>query len=275
MKSAIAGAAWIGLAVSAGVPLFAQMHDNSEKQLTCQNGGYDSDRARHCEIREQTLPSIGRLSLDSNPNGGVSVKGWLRPDVLVRARIEASAETDSAAASLASQVLIDGSGGEVKANGPESRDPSGWSVTYEVFVPHNTDLTLKAHNGGMNISDVRGQIRFEGHNGGVNLNRVAGDVSGSTVNGGIQVELNGPTFEGRQLEISTHNGGITVAMPSSYSAHVQTETVNGGIQSDFPVGVVEGNTRPRKLDFMVGSGGPLVHLTTGNGSVRLKRAESQ
>jgi DUF4097 and DUF4098 domain-containing protein YvlB len=145
-------------------------------------------------------------------------------------------------------------------------------VSYEIFVPQNTDLNLKSNNGGLTIADVRGQIRFDVNNGGVHLKRVAGDVSGATVNGGIQAELAGPTWDGRQLELTTHNGGVTVAMPATYSAHLQVETGLGGIQSDFPV-TMQGEVRPRRLDFSVGAGGPLVHITTGNGGIKLKRTD--
>jgi hypothetical protein len=277
MRSAVTCAAWIGVAVfAAGAPLLAQLRDNSEKQMACQNGGFDSDGVRHCEIREQTVPGIGRLNVDANRNGGVTVKGWLRNEVLVRARVEASAENEGAAANLSSRVSIDASGGQVRATGPESVDNnnSGWSVSYEIFVPQNTDLTITARNGGINISDVRGQIRFEGRNGGVHLKRLAGDVSGSTANGGVQAELTGPTWDGRQLEVTTRNGGVSVTMPSSYSARIQAESERGGFQSDFPVNV-QGNLRPRRLDFNVGGGGPLIHVTTTNGRVSFTRAESQ
>jgi hypothetical protein len=275
MRSALTGAAWIGLAISTGaVPLLAQLQDNSEKQLTCENGSYDGDRARHCEIREQSVASIGRLTIDAGRNGGVSVKGSMRGDVLVRARIEASGDTQGAAAAMASQVWIDGSGGQVRATGPEAANNSWWSVSYEVFVPQTTDLSLKTHNGGLTISDVRGQIHFEVNNGGVHLKRVAGDVTGSTVNGGIQVELAGAMWDGRQLEVSTRNGGVTVAVPANYSAHVQAETGMGGIQSDFPISM-ESNTRPRHVEMNLGGGGAPIHITTGNGQVRLKRAETR
>ncbi len=275
MKSVLTGAAWIGLAVATtGVPSLAQLQDNTEKQLTCQNGGDDNDRVRHCEIREQTVPGIGRLNVDAGRNGGATVKGWLRSEVLVRARLETAADTDAAAAAMAKQVSIDSAGGQVRANGPEAPDNSWWSISYEIFVPQNTDLTLKAHNGGITISDVRGQIRFDGTNGGVHLRRVAGDVSGATVNGGIQVELTGSIWDGRQMEVSTRNGGVTIAMPAYYSAHVQAETQSGNVQSDFPV-MLESKTRPRRLDFNVGAGGPLIHVSTTNGGVHLKRTESQ
>jgi hypothetical protein len=275
MKFLLTTASRIGLAISIGsFPLLAQLQNNTEKQLSCSNGNNNNDRARYCEIREQSLPSIGRLSIDASPNGGATVKGWLRGDVLVRARVEASDESEGAAANMASRVMIDGSGGQVRATGPESANRSWWSVSYEIFVPQMTDVTLKTNNGGLTISDVRGQIRFDAVNGGVRLTRVAGEVSGATVNGGINVELAGLIGDWRQMELSTHNGGVTVAMPSQYSARIQTETGMGRVQSDFPLPPnVDG--RSGKLDFNIGAGGPPIHITTGNGGIRLKRTESQ
>jgi DUF4097 and DUF4098 domain-containing protein YvlB len=275
MKAALMIAAWIGLAVYAGtVPLHAQLKDNSEKQMTCENGGNGGDQARHCEIREQSVPGVGRLGIDAGPNGGATVKGWLRSDVLVRARVEAAGDTQGVADAMASQVSIDSSGGQVRATGPESLNNAWWSVSYEIFVPQNSDLNLKTNNGGMTVSDVRGQIRFDVNNGGVHLRRVAGDVSGATVNGGIQVELAGATWDGNQLEVRTHNGGVTLAMPSNYSAHLQAETSSGSIQSDFPV-TLQGDIKPRRLDFSVGGGGPLVHVSTTNGGIKLKHTDSE
>ena len=274
MRSALITTACIGLSISTGaVRLLAQMQNNTEIQMTCNNRGYDGDRARHCDIREQTLPSVGRLSVEGH-NGGATVKGWLRSDVLVRARVDSAAETQAAADLLASRVSIDSGGGQVRSIGPDSVDNSWWSVSYEIFVPEATDLSVKTHNGGVTISDVRGQIRFDAHNGGVHLKRVAGDVGGATHNGGVQVELMGSIWDGRQLEVSTYNGGITVAMPAGYSAHVQAETSSGRIQSDFPI-TMSGEVRPRRLDTYIGSGGPLIRLTTHNGQVTLKRAGSQ
>ena len=271
MRSALAITACIVLSVSAGaVPAVAQMQNNVEKQMTCDNRSWNGDRARHCDIREQTLPSVGQLNVEGH-NGGATVKGWLRNEVLVRARVEATADAQAAADSLASRVSIESAGGQVRSTGPDSSDNSGWSVSYEIFVPQQTDLNIKTHNGGVTISDVRGQIRFESHNGGVHLARISGDVGGTTHNGGIHVELMGATWEGRQLEASTYNGGITVAMPAGYSAHVQAETSSGHIQSNFPL-TVSGELRPRRLETNIGSGGPLIHLTTHNGQVSLNQA---
>jgi DUF4097 and DUF4098 domain-containing protein YvlB len=275
MRSLFTGAACLGFALmSVNAPLPAQSRD-SEPQLKCENQGYNNDRPRHCEVRELTVASIGRLGIDSGQNGGVSVKGWQRGDVLVRARIEAQADTEGAAAILASRVLIDGSGGQVRANGPETEKNAWWSVSYEVFVPQATELTLKTHNGGINISDVHGRLSFEGLNGGVNLKRVSGEITGRTVNGGINVELAGSGADARQMDLTTVNGGVTVTVPQNYSARVQTETGQGRVQSDFPIPSDLANARSRRMDFSIGAGGPPVHITTTNGSIRLKRAETR
>lgn len=274
MKLISTFAAGIGLAVSTvSVPAFAQMQNNIDKNMTCSNGNSDRDRARHCEIREQSLPSIGRLNIDASPNGGVTVKGWTRGDVLVRARIEASGDNEGAAANLVSRVAIDSNGGQVRASGPQTGNDTSWSVSYEIFVPQLSDLTLKSVNGGLTVSDVRGQIQFDAMNGGVHLKRVSGEVKGATMNGGIDLELAGTVGDWRQMELKTTNGGVTVAMPANSGARIQAETGMGRIQSDFPM-PLSADARARKMDFNIGSGGPPIHITTGNGGIRLKKAEA-
>jgi DUF4097 and DUF4098 domain-containing protein YvlB len=247
----------------------AQMQDNRERTMTCEHNRQEN-RSRNCNIVEQTLASMGRLSVDPGSNGGVTVKGWSLGETLVRTKIEAWAAADSEASLIAGQVRADAAGGQLRASGPESRNNSGWAVSYEVFVPQPTDLTLNAHNGGIHISDVRGRLEFKTTNGGVHLARIAGDVNGSTQNGGVHIELSGSRWEGGQIDVRTQNGGVHISMPDRYSAHIQTETVNGGIQSDFPTPSY-GERRPRNLDFNVGSGGALIHLTTTNGGVHLQR----
>jgi hypothetical protein len=261
-------AALLGLAGQ--MQISAQMRDNREKTLTCDNGSR-GDRPRFCEMREQTVAAVGRLAVDPGTNGGVAIKGWLSNQVLVRSRVEAWADTDSGAKLLVSGVRVDANTGQVSASGPDSQGDSGWAVSYEIFVPQSTDLDLKSYNGGISISDVRGRLQFTAHNGGVHLARVAGDVAGSTLNGGVNIELTGNSWDGRQLEVSTTNGGVHLLLPERYSAHLRTEATNGRVSSDLPEASPQGNLRPRNLDVTLGSGGPLIHVSTTNGGVSLKR----
>jgi DUF4097 and DUF4098 domain-containing protein YvlB len=248
---------------------FGQMRDNQEKQMTCQNNGYN-ERPRYCEMREQSVAAMGVLNVDAGSNGGATVKGWSRNEVLVRARVEGWGNSDTDARVMTSQVYVDSSGGHVQARGPESVNNAGWSVSFEIFVPQTTSLTLKTVNGGINISDIRGSLNFEATNGGINLRRLAGEVAGSTVNGGVNIELMGATWDGSRIQVTTRNGGVNISVPENYSAHFQTETVNGALNSEFPLNQ-QGELRSRNHDFSLGSGGPLIHVTTTNGGVRLKR----
>ena len=179
----------------------------------------------------------GRLSVDAGLNGGVSVKGWDGGNVLVRAKVEASGDDDAAARAVVSQISVNTSAGQVTATGPEQSKGHGWTVSYEIFVPRQGDLSLKANNGGIAISDVRGNIQFETMNGGVTLKRLAGDVEGKTMNGGLRWNWRARGGMGTKLDARTTNGGVNVSMPEGYSAHFETATVNGHLNVAFPMTV--------------------------------------
>lgn len=246
--------------------------DKSRGSLTCRDNWYSDRLMGHCEIKEQTVAAGGAITVDARKNGGVSVKGWDRNEVLVRARIQTGASTQSEADDLAKQIRIETGGGKIFAEGPENRRDHHWNVSYEIFVPRRTDLSLEAYNGGISIADVSGRIEFTGHNGGVVLKRVGGLVRGGTTNGGVVVELDGARWDGETLDVKTTNGGIVMSVPENYSAHLETGTVNGHLSVDFPV-TVQGRIT-RELAVNLGSGGPTVRATTTNGGVKIKRTAS-
>lgn len=239
-----------------------------ERQSGCEDGWRNGDRAGSCTIREQSLVATGSLAVDGMKNGGVSVKGWDQGSVLVRSKIQAWANTKEEADAIVGQVNIV-AGASVHAEGPETGNRNGWSVSYEVFVPRNTSLSLKTHNGGISIADVRGQIEFDALNGGVNLRNLAGNVKGTTRNGGLNIELSGSKWNGEGMDVTTTNGGIKMVVPEKYSARLETGTVNGGMKFDFPI-TVQGEIK-RELSVNLGSGGPTIRARTTNGGVTIKR----
>ncbi|CAN5785367.1 hypothetical protein BH20ACI3_BH20ACI3_17000 [soil metagenome] len=246
---------------------FAQ--DKSRGSLACRDHWYSDRLMGHCEIKEQSVTARDAITVDARKNGGVSVKGWDRNEVLMRARIQTSASTQSEAEDIANQIRIE-TAGKIFAKGPENRKDYHWDVSYEIFVPRRSDLSLEAYNGGISIADVSGRIEFTGHNGVVVLKRVGGLVRGGTTNGGVVVELDGARWEGETLDVKTTNGGIVMSVPENYSAHLETGTVNGHLSVDFPVTVQTRITK--KLAVNLGSGGPTVRATTTNGGVKIKRA---
>jgi len=252
-----------------GVAAFAQR--DKDGSMTCRENNYYSDRlVSNCEIREQALaPSGGAISIDGRQNGGISVKGWDQPQILVRARVQAGAATAAEAEALGKQVRIETSGGKIHATGPESKRDYHWDVSYEVFVPRRADLSLETNNGGIAIADVNGKIDFTALNGGVVLKRVGGAVRGSTTNGGLMIVLSGERWDGESMDVSTTNGGVILSVPENYSAHIETGTVNGGVNTEFPV-TVKGEVT-KQIALNLGSGGATVRAMTTNGGVHLKK----
>jgi DUF4097 and DUF4098 domain-containing protein YvlB len=242
----------------------------TEGSMECRDSWNDDRRQNHCEIREQTVPIGGPINVDAGRNGGVSVKGWDRSEILVRARVQTSASTLAEAQELAKQIRVETGGLRIHAEGPADRRDFNWSVSYEIYVPRRSDLALASHNGGISITDVNGKIEFSAMNGGVSLRRIGGSVHGSTTNGGVSVELTGDRWDGEELDVKTTNGGVSMSVPENYSAHLETGTVNGNVSVDFPV-TVQGRIT-KELSVNLGSGGPTVRAVTTNGGIRLKRS---
>ncbi len=193
----------VAAAMFVGMPLDDAFGQKAEG--FCNNYNYSSDsRSSFNEVREFTLPG-GRLSVDGHKNGGIAVRGADVGQITVQVCVVAWGSTDDAAQATARNIRIE-TGGTVRA--VNDSDESKWSVSYLITVPRNTDLELKASNGGIAISGVEGSIEFETVNGGVSLKDVAGDVRGRTTNGGVKVSLSGTTWSGSGLDVATTNGGV-------------------------------------------------------------------
>ena len=258
------------IALASGVAIAQK---DSKSSLDCRDSWWDGGRLEnHCEVREQTVAAGGTITVDAGQNGGISVKGADRNDVLVRSRIQTAARSQGEADELAKQIGIETAGLRIHAAGPEQRHDLNWSVSFEIFVPRRSDLSLEAHNGGIAIAEVNGRIEFNCVNGGVVLRRVGGSVHGGTTNGGLVVELSGNHWEGEELDVKTTNGGVIMSVPENYSAHLETGTVNGNVSVDFPV-TVQGRIT-RELSVNLGSGGATVRAMTTNGGVRLRRTST-
>lgn len=230
-----------------------------------------------CEVREETLSNTRVVDLDARGNGGVSVRGWDRPDVHLRARIAVYGDSESEARQIASEIRLITTGGRIRVEGP-SRDRGGrswrdrgWSVSFELQVPRSAELTIGATNGGVSIRDVRGRMDIRSVNGGIELDEVSGDIRGETTNGGVQVRMSGAKWEGPGLEVRTVNGGIQLALPADLSAELEARAVNGGIRVDYPLTVSGLINSRREIRGTIGGGGPRIRATATNGGITITR----
>ncbi len=258
----------LGLALAlAALPFPAALA--AERGDWCREDGWN-DRPSHCEVREVTLPAgPDAVAVDAAPNGGIDVEGWDRAQVRVLAKVTARADSEQEAQALASQVRIETTGGTVRAEGPSTRSPRSWWVSYRLSVPEGVRLSLNTVNGGVSLRDVSGAIDLKTVNGGVRIDRAAGHVTGRTQNGGIDVRLEGSEWQGDGLDVQTSNGGVKLEIPEGYNAQLETGTVNGGMDLDFPV-TVQGRVNKR-INVTLGRGGAPIRAVTTNGGIRVRR----
>ncbi len=254
--------------LAAGAALSAALAGAQDRDWCRDDGDWGDRRARHCEVRDYTLGSAGRLSVDAKPNGGIEVSGWDKNEIRLEAKVTAQAESEEEARRLVSEVQIETSG-TVRADGPPMQRRRSWSVSYRLHVPRNADLSLTSMNGGISVSAVRGDLDLQTLNGGLSLDDVGGKVKGRTTNGGVDLRLTGNEWPGEGVELRTTNGGVKVLVPSGYNAHLETGTVNGGINVDFPV-TIHGRI-DRELNVDLGRGGAPISVRTTNGGVSLRR----
>jgi len=237
----------------------------------CADENWGRDRQGFCEVREYTVPAAGStMTVDASPNGGIVVEGTSRGDILVRARVVATAATEEEARAIAARVQVAATADRVDADGPRDLGRrEGWHVSYRLSVPTQTPLSLRSTNGGITVDAVNSRVELRTTNGGVKLSRMGGDVEGRTTNGGIDVDLDGSSWQGTGLDVETTNGGVRLSIPAQYNAHLETGTSNGSVNIDFPV-TVQGSFG-RSFSTDLGRGGAPLRVRTSNGGVRITR----
>jgi hypothetical protein len=267
-------AAFIIICIGNVIIIAQKKYDKSD---FCRNDNWTNGKNVSAkDSRETTISAPGTLSVDGKRNGGIEIRGENRSDVLVRSCVQAWANSDEAAGQIVRDIKVE-TGSNIYAENPNSGE--NWSVSYEISVPLKMNLNLKAHNGGLIIKNVDGNIEFETKNGGVILTDLAGDVKGTTTNGGIIVNLAGNSWHGNGLDVETRNGGLNISLDENYAANFETGTVNGGIQSD-----IKGLQVPKKKDDENGwyrrnqrintnlnGGGAKVRIITTNGGVTIDK----
>jgi DUF4097 and DUF4098 domain-containing protein YvlB len=143
------------------------------------------------------------------------------------------------------------------------------SVRFEVEVPAGVHFIGRTVNGGISASGIRARAEAHTVNGGINV-EAAGLTTAETVNGGIEATVGAADWSD-PVTLKTVNGGIIVSLPGAISANVKAATVNGDIETDFPL-TVKGKFGRRRIEGSIGGGGALLQMETVNGGIKLDKA---
>ena len=160
-------------------------------------------------------------------------------------------------------------------------------LTMTVTVPRGARLHTSSGNGKVRIADVTGWVDASSGNGEVSVEKVGGWVRARSGNGDVMIgTTNGPVnassgngdvrvtmdrLTGNEdMEFTSGNGRIEVIVPSDFSADVEANTGNGRISTDFPI-TIQGKLSRNRLRGTIGNGGRRLKLSTGNGSMEIRK----
>lgn len=150
-----------------------------------------------------------------------------------------------------------------------STDNNDVTVDFTVRLPAGIVFNGQTVNGDVDAQGVGADAEVSTVNGSVDVS-ATGHVEARTVNGSIRAAMGRADWTS-EAEFSTVNGGITLTLPADLSADVSAETVNGDLETDFPL-TVTGRFGPRHMRGTIGHGGRSLKLSTVNGSIHLRKA---
>ncbi len=247
-------------------------------------------------------------------NGAIRVRGKQTQRCEVTANIRVRTDTDETARKLAEEIKLrltsSGNTLTVKVDKPPVSGAHNIRVDLDIVLPKQSNLRLTSHNGPMTISDISGNTNAETHNGSLKAEKISGDLQIVTHNGRAEISdisgnVKAKTYNGsltaerisgdlqatshngqvkasyaqeaqgaRNIEITTHNAGISLQPPKGFSASVEIESHNGSIHTDLPLTVV-GKIGHRRLKGTIGDGQGRLRLKSHNGSVRIESPAPQ
>ena len=212
--------------------------------------------------------------------GAVKVTGGPEDRIayMVTRRVRARDESDARRLMAVSQVRITRTGKFTQVrvdNGP------GEAADVEVHVPRDAaEITVKTHDGAVNVSDLTGAVHTETGAGKVTIDRIGGSVTAltaggdvvlGTVGGAVRCISGGGPISARALGgeafLQTAGGDITV---EQVDGPVRCSTAAGGIRIERAGSTVVADTMGGPIDIVSARG--LVTIRNSGGPIAVGSA---
>lgn len=156
------------------------------------------------------------------------------------------------------------------------------SISYEVVVPADTQVTSRTGSGDQMIGRVNGAVRAQAGSGDIQVERTGGDLDAQTGSGDIRVDAAGGAIRVQtgsgdidvvqiaraDVEARTGSGDVALRLAPDAAVNLAAKTGSGSIDTSLPL-EAQGERRKRRLQGTVRGGGHRVSITTGSGSIRV------
>jgi Putative adhesin len=135
------------------------------------------------------------------------------------------------------------------------------------------DMLLETHDGSVVLDGIAGDLDLTTGDGSVTVSGKPGALKLKTSDGSITFRADAGTVMKDDWSLSTGDGGVTLYLPSDFSAEIDAHTGDGSISSDLDVNAADtGGSEHHTLRGRIGSGGKLLKVRTSDGSIRFKES---
>jgi Putative adhesin len=132
-------------------------------------------------------------------------------------------------------------------------------------------VRVSTGNGDVEVRNARARVRASTGNGDVDVVTSSGPVEARSGNGNLDVRI-GTLASADDMTFSTGSGSVHLTLPPTYNGELEASTGNGEVRSDFDL-KVKGRIDPRRVRATIGSGGPLLRLSSGNGRLEIRKGQ--
>ena len=248
---------------------------------------------RYVEREEKRFTTNGRPDVSLFTfDGSIEVRPWDKSEVEVI--VEKRGSDKNAIADITVSATQTDNRIDVRVEWPRHKGISfGFSKSAKliVSVPASSDVAAKSGDGSIDIERISGKVELRSGDGSIQARDLAGDVNVQTGDGSItldgkfsavrarsgdgsvRIHAAPGTSAGSEWDISTGDGSVTLELPDGFNAELDAHTGDGHVDvQGLTLSNVTGEIRRNTIKGRLGSGGPVVRVRAGDGSIRLRRS---
>jgi DUF4097 and DUF4098 domain-containing protein YvlB len=152
------------------------------------------------------------------------------------------------------------------------------SVKLVAFKSSRTDLEFSRIDGDLDLDSddlhadqITGPVHLITRSKQIRLEDVSGDIRVQDENGGIEVSMRSLG----NVQIDSRNGDINLSVPDKAGFHLDAQTRDGEIQSDFPELKIDNNEHEAKATGSVGNGSSHIVLNNQHDGIEIRKASAK
>ena len=263
-------------------------------------GTFESRLMLSDTVRLNVDTGSGSIEVRSGPAGEATIKGVIQ--VRKGGFWGKGGDADDLLQQVKDNPPIELSGGRLKVGHFSDRNlRKRVSVSFEIVVPADTEVVADSGSGSITVvnidasvsadtgsgsvtlENITGSVNADTGSGSVTLENITGDIVADTGSGSIRADNVAGAFrgdtgsgsikvQGRQegrWTLDTGSGSVSVDLPDDAAFDVDLESSSGKIVIDHPM-TMQGEISKKHIKGDVRGGGPLLHIDTGSGSIRVE-----